>query len=108
MKLARIICLLVISVLAVCPLGSVWAQEEEPEPVLISAETSDYTLSFIPRDERYDTVIVAGSDRIITFTLENEGTGTIDNITFDSNEPEDWEVEFDPKRVASLEAGESE
>jgi len=106
MKVVRIICLLVVGLLAISPLGSVLAQEE-PEPVLISAGTPD-TLSFTPSQGRYDAIIVAGQDRTIRMDLENTGTATVNNIVFASEEPDDWEVEFDPKRVTTLEAEESE
>lgn len=107
MKVARIICLLVVSLLAICPLGGVLAQEEEePVPVLISAP--DYTLSFTPSQGRYDAKIVAGNDRTVYLELENTGTATINNIAFSSEEPGDWEVKFDPKKVTALEAEETE
>ena len=107
MKVARIICLLVVGLMAVSPLGGVLAQEgEEPVPVLISAP--DYTLSFTPSQGRYDARIVADSDRAIYLELENTGTATVNNIVFSSEEPDDWEVEFDPKKVTALEAEETE
>jgi len=107
MKVARIICLLVVGLLALCPLGGVLAQEEEePVPVLISAP--DYTLNFTPSQGRYDARIVAGQDRTIYLELENPGTATINNIAFSSEEPGDWEVNFDPEKVTTLEAEETE
>ena len=107
MKVARIICLLVVGLLALCPLGGVLAQEEEePVPVLISAP--DYTLNFTPSQGRYDARIVAGQDRTIYLELENPGTATINNIAFSSEEPGDWDVKFDPEKVTTLEAEETE
>jgi uncharacterized membrane protein len=108
MKMLRVICLLLVSLLAISPIGNVFAQEEGPPvPELISEEDT-YELELSPYDGRYDTTIVAGRDKIIAFNLENSGTATIDNIAFTAEEPGDWEVSFDPKEVTSLEAGDSE
>ncbi|MEE9398996.1 MAG: NEW3 domain-containing protein [Dehalococcoidales bacterium] len=97
MKVVRVICLLLVSLFAIYPIGNVLAQEE-PE----------YALSLTPRLGRYDTIIVVGNDKILTFTLENLGSKTINDINFTTEEPEDWELEFDPKKVFSLEAGQDE
>jgi len=108
MKVARIICLLVVGLMAICPLGGVLAQEEEePVPVLISTE-SPYALELKPTGDRYDAKIVADDDRTIYLELENTGTATINNIAFSSEEPGDWEVKFDPKKVTALEIEETE
>ncbi|MFC1931301.1 NEW3 domain-containing protein [Chloroflexota bacterium] len=108
MKMLRVICLLLVSLLAISPIGSVFAQEEEPPvPELISEEEASYELSLTPYDGHYNATIVAGRDRTIALNLENSGTAAIDNIVFTAEEPEDWEVGFDPEEVASLEAGES-
>ncbi len=42
MKVARIICLLVVGLLAVSPLGGVLAQEEEEEPIPVLISEPDY------------------------------------------------------------------
>jgi uncharacterized membrane protein len=101
MKVFRIICLLVVSLLALAPLGSVLAQE----PVLISAD--EYKLTFTPSQERYDTIILAGNDKALAVYVENTGSGTVNNITFSSDEPSGWDIEFDPEQVVALEAGDS-
>ena len=109
MKMLRVICLLLVSLLAISPIGNVFAQEEEPPaPELISEDEPTYELSLIPYDGRYDTMIVVERAKILTFTLENSGTAAIDNIAFAAEGPEGWEAGFDPKEVTSLEAGESE
>lgn len=96
MKLARIICLLLVSILALSPVGSVLAQEGEGK------------LALTPNDGRYSTIIVAGRDKIVTFTLENPGTAAVSNIVLSSEEPDGWDVKFSPDKVVSLEAGENE
>ncbi|MEE8420681.1 MAG: NEW3 domain-containing protein, partial [Dehalococcoidales bacterium] len=106
MKIVRIICLLVISLLALAPVGAVMAQED-PEPEQISAEEFEYGLELTPLLERYDTIIVAGRDKSVSFYLANTGNGTINNITFSVEGPRDWDVEFEQKLVETLGVGET-
>lgn len=93
MKLVRVVCLLLVSFLAISPLGSALAQEET------------YALELTPYGGRYDTTIFTGKSRVISFTLENSGTATVNNISFSSGGPEGWDVKFSPDKVVSLEAG---
>lgn len=106
MKIVRIICLLVISLLALAPVGAVMAQED-PEPVLISAEEFEYSLELTPLLERYDTVIVAGREKNVSFYLANTGTGPVNNITFLVEGPREWDAEFEQKLVETLAVGET-
>ena len=108
MKVASIICLLVVGLLAVSPLGGVLAQEEEEEPIPVLISEPDYTLNFTPSQGRHDAKIVADDDRTIYLELENTGTATVNNIAFSSEEPDDWDVEFDPEKVTTLETEETE
>jgi len=93
MKIVRIICLLLVSVFAISPLGNVLAQEEEPE----------YILTLTPVDERYDMIAVPGQDRDFRVELENLGDAAITKIECSGETPEGWTIEFDPPRIASLE-----
>ncbi|MFQ6122259.1 MAG: NEW3 domain-containing protein [Dehalococcoidales bacterium] len=99
MKIGRIICLLLVSLLAISPFGNVFAQEEE-EP--------EYVLVLTPMGERYDTSAVAGKDKHLIVDVENLGTASIDNITFSSDQPEGWLIKFSPDKVALLGANDSE
>lgn len=49
----------------------------------------------------------AGEERSFTFTLENRGTAPARAISFSSSPPSDWTVEFSPKEIAELPAGET-
>jgi len=62
MKIVRIICLLVVSLLALCPLGAVLAQEEEEEV---------YDLVLVPSSGRYDTIGRAGEAREFSVDVVN-------------------------------------
>ncbi len=99
MKIVRIICLLVVGLLAISPLGIVLAQEEE-EP--------SYALGFTPMGERYDAIAVVDKDKYFPMLVENSGTATINNITFSSEQPAGWIIGFSPDIVESLGAEDSE
>lgn len=98
MKIVRAICLLVVSLLAISPLGIVLAQDEEPS----------YALGFTPMGERYDTIAVVDKDKHFPMVVENSGTAAINNITFSSEQPGEWIIEFLPDMVESLGAEDSE
>lgn len=99
MKIVRIICLLVVSLLALCPLGAVLAQEEEQE---------EYELILVPSGGRYDTIGRAGEAREFSVNVVNLGTEAITNITFSSIEPAGWTIGFSPDKLDLLETLESQ
>ena len=94
MKLGRIFCLLVVSLLALYPLGAVFAQEE-------------YELYLLPGSGRYDTVAREGESREFDLNIVNLGTKDITNITFSAVEPAGWSITFSPEKIDLLEAGET-
>ena len=97
MKIVRILCLLLVSLMAVSPVGAVLAQEEP-----------QYALALTPYNGRYDTTIISGRDTILRVNIENQGDEAIHKITFSADTPENWSVGFDPVGVASLDVYESE
>jgi uncharacterized membrane protein len=99
MKVVRILCLLLVSLLAIYPIGGVLAQEKE-EAV--------YSLSLKSITGRYDTSVVAGTGKHFPVEIKNTGTETIDNITFSAEKPSGWKVEFSPDKVDLLGALASE
>ena len=99
MRTVRIICLLLVSLMAISPVGAVLAQEEE-EP--------EYLLTLTPADGRYDTIAMAGRDKDIRVDLENVGEAAVDKISFSAELPDGWTVQFDPPRLATLAVFDSE
>jgi len=99
MRILRVICLLLVSLMAISPVGAVLAQEEE-EP--------EYLLTLTPADGRYDMIAVAGQDRDFRVDLENVGEGAVDKISFSAELPDGWTVQFDPPRLATLAVFDSE
>ncbi len=96
MKIVRVIGLLLVSLLAISPLGTILAQEEP-----------SYSLALTPMGERYDAIAVVARDKFLPMELANEGTAAISNITFSSEEPVGWVIEFLPDKVDSLGAKDS-
>ncbi len=97
MQKLRIFCLLLVSLLAISPVGAVFAQEE-PE----------YALTMTPADGVYSTIMIAGRDKDIRVDLENIGDEAVTKIAFNSEVPVGWTLTFDPPRMATLESFDSE
>jgi len=64
-----------------------------------------YDLYLIPTEERYNTSATAGKDNYFSVVAANEGSATIDNISFSSDKPKGWTIEFTPDKLDSLIAG---
>ena len=110
MQKLRIFCLLLVSLLAISPVGAVFAQEDEepPTPVLISEEEPEYALTLTPADGVYSTIMMAGRDKDIRVDLENVGDEAVTKIAFNGELPVGWTVTFDPPRMPTLAAFDSE
>lgn len=94
MKIARIISLLIlVSLLAVSPLSAVFAQSA--------------SLTFTPSDGKYNAETFVGREQFFRMNVKNTGTTKVNNIVFTSEQPKGWTVEWDPERVAGLEAAET-
>ena len=85
MQKLRILCLVLVSLLALSPAGAVFAQEEE-EP--------EYALIMTPADGVYSTVMIAGREKDIRVDLENIGDEAVTKISINSELPEGWTVTF--------------
>ena len=109
MQKLRIICLVLVSLLAISPAGAVFAQEEEepPTPVPISGGP-EYALIMTPADGVYSTVMIAGREKDIRVDLENIGDEAVTKIAINSELPDGWTVTYAPPRMAALEAFDSE
>jgi len=64
-----------------------------------------YGLSLKTADERLNTSITAGDSKAIELIIENTGTATLENISLSSITPTNWQAQFEPKTVSSLEPG---
>jgi uncharacterized membrane protein len=75
---------------------------------LTAIVTATYELSLTPSEERYNTPATAGKNNYFSVKVENNGSAPIDNITFSSDKPTGWTVEFTPDKIDSLSAGSSQ
>lgn len=73
---------------------------------LIVVVTAKYSLELIPGSDppRYDTKATAGKEKVYSVKLLNTGSSAVDNITFSSNAPADWAIEFPKDKIDSLAA----
>ncbi len=71
---------------------------------LTAVITASYMLALAPAGERYNTKARAGRDNFFSINVGNLGTAPIDKITFTSEKPAGWSVEFSPEQVDELEA----
>ncbi len=97
MQKLRIICLVLVSLLAISPVGAVFAQDG-----------TEYALTMTPADGVYSTIMVAGRDKDIRVDLENIGDEAVTKIALKGEVPDGWTLKFDPPRMATLEAFDSE
>jgi uncharacterized membrane protein len=68
--------------------------------------TARYEMDIMPAGEQqlYNTYVQAGKDNVYSIKVENTGTDTLSNVVFSSDRPDDWVIEFNPDRLESLEA----
>ena len=97
MQKLRIICLVLVSLLAISPAGTVFAQDGQ-----------EYALTLTPSDGLYSTIMMAGRDKDIRVDLENIGEEAVTKIALKGEVPDGWTLKFDPPRMAILEAFDSE
>lgn len=97
MQKLRIICLVLMGLLAISPAGTVFAQDGQ-----------EYALTLTPADGVYSTIMMAGRDKDIRVDLENIGDEAVTKIALKGEVPDGWTLKFDPPRMAILEAFDSE
>ncbi|TES89008.1 MAG: hypothetical protein E3J93_01385, partial [Dehalococcoidia bacterium] len=69
MQKLRIICLVLVSLMAISPVGAVFAQEEP-----------QYALTLKPADGVYSTIMLAGREKDIRVDLENIGDEAVTKV----------------------------
>ena len=63
-----------------------------------------YFLDVVSPTERYNTSATANRDNYFSLELQNNGSAVIEDITFSSDKPEGWTIEFSPDKVDSISA----
>lgn len=69
---------------------------------LTAVITATYSLYLVPTTGLYNTKATAGRDNFYSISIQNMGSGTIENIKFSSSKPDGWTVEFKPDKMDSL------
>ena len=64
--------------------------------------TGTYKLNLRTETGLLNIDTIAGEEKTFTVYLWNEGSAAIENISFFSAKPEDWEVIFKPEKISSL------
>jgi uncharacterized membrane protein len=70
--------------------------------------SAKYGVSLTTPDGLLSTKATAGKDNYFTLAVTNTGSAAVDNITFSSDKPTGWTVEFSPSQIDSLIAGGSQ
>ena len=66
--------------------------------------TATYIMALSPAEERLNTTATAGRDNFFSIEVLNNGSAAIDDITFSSNKPTGWTIEFTPDEINSVDA----
>ncbi|WP_178020698.1 NEW3 domain-containing protein [uncultured Paenibacillus sp.] len=69
--------------------------------------TGTYDMKFSTTDDRLSTDVGAGSERKLTFVVQNTGSAELQDLSFSSSAPTDWEVSFEPSSITTIAPGES-
>jgi uncharacterized membrane protein len=75
---------------------------------LTAVVTSTYIMALAPAEELYNTTATAGRDNHFTVEVQNKGSAAIDDVTFSSNKPKGWTIEFSPNEVDTIAALDSQ
>jgi len=85
------------------PITFAVTSEKETETIeLKAAVTGTYKLKMGTEKGQLNVDAIAGKEKHFIIYLWNEGSTAIDDISFFSNKPEEWEVSFKPNKLSSL------
>lgn len=73
---------------------------------LTAVVTARYSIALAPsQNAPYSVPVTAGKENAYSIDIKNDGTATVDDISFSADKPEGWTVTFTPDKVASIAAG---
>ncbi|MEA1963599.1 MAG: NEW3 domain-containing protein [Candidatus Aerophobetes bacterium] len=81
---------------------AVVSEKERANIELKTTVTGTYKLEMSTEKGRLNLDTIAGKEKHIDLYLWNEGSAPIEDISFFSNKPEEWEVSFKPDKLSSL------
>lgn len=74
---------------------------------LTAVVTAKYAASLTTPDGLLNTKATAGKDNYFSVVITNTGSAAMDDITFSSQKPSGWTIEFSTEKIDSLPAGTS-
>lgn len=77
--------------------------DQQLEQDLAIEITGSYTLTLTTPEDLLSAHGPSGSATEQTFTLTNNGTAPITNVTLSATQPTNWKVDFDPVKIPSIE-----
>jgi uncharacterized repeat protein (TIGR01451 family) len=75
---------------------------------VVTEKPLTYKLNMNTNTGRLNTLVKTGEENTYAIRITNSGTGTIENITFNSTKSEGWGITFEPDKVAALEPDQSQ
>lgn len=81
--------------------------ETKAEAGVEAVVTGTYDLKFTTVNDVLSADVGAGSERKLTFNVQNTGSADLQDLSFSSATPTDWEVSFEPSSITSIAPGES-
>jgi uncharacterized membrane protein len=84
----------------------VQAENASAQAAVLLQITGQPRLRLVGRDGRLSGEAKAGTDSLVTLLLINEGTAPAEQLEFSGSGPQNWKIEFEPKTLAALPAGE--
>ncbi len=69
--------------------------------------TGSYKMNLSTPTGRLSTDITAGSTKEVTLAIKNTGSSTLKEVTLSATSPEDWHVDFKPKKLTVVQPGET-
>ena len=75
---------------------------------LTAVITAMYHLAVAPTSERYNTKVKPGEDNFFSIEVGNLSTAPVDNVKFSTTKPEGWTIDFNPEKIETLAAFDSQ
>lgn len=78
---------------------------QSAELELTAEVTGEATMRLSTPDERLNADVTAGGTSEVQLIITNEGSAPLEEVTFSSTPPAEWEVTFEPETVPAVEPG---
>jgi uncharacterized membrane protein len=83
----------------------VQAENASAQAAVLLQITGQPRLRLAGKDGRLSADATAGNESVITLLASNDGTAPAEEVEFTGSGPTNWKIEFEPKKIDSLAAG---